>query len=149
MFKLAIRALRNKIANLIQRGFVTNANPVVPGQYPVFQSQSLKKVADVENISPYGFISVAPVGSLSTKWNVQGESSAQVGLAYDPATLPALQINEAAVGAFSAQSSTYLKFTNQGTIEIWKAGVLVIADLITHIHSGVTTGAGVSGPPVT
>ncbi|MBW1784866.1 MAG: hypothetical protein JRL30_29490 [Deltaproteobacteria bacterium] len=88
----------------------------------------------MENISPYGLASSLPLNALVTKLNVQGESSNEVGLAYDPTTLPALNPGgEVAVGATSVAVSTYLKFTAEGKIEIWKAGKLVISDLIDYI----------------
>jgi len=133
---------------MIQRTVVTLSKPVVPGEYPTYQVRGLgNKITEIENVSPYGLASTLPVGASGIKWNIQGESSNQVGVAYDPTTLPALLAGgEVAVGNFTV--GTFLKFTNLGTIEVFKNGVLVITDLSVHIHSGVTTGPGTSGPPV-
>ena len=87
----------------------------------------------MENISPYGLVSSLPLNALATKLNVQGESGNQVGLAYDPQTLPSLLVGEVAVGAFSSPAPAYLKFTNIGTIEIWRSGAIVVPDLINYI----------------
>lgn len=148
IIKNAVRSLRNKILTMIQRTVVTLSKPVVPGEYPTYQVKGLgNKPTTVENISPYGLASTLPLNALGVKWNVQGESSNQVGMSYDPATLPALLAGgETAVGNFVIGS--YLKFTALGTIEVYKNNILVIADLSIHIHSGVTTGTGTSGPPV-
>lgn len=159
VIKSKLSSLGNKIAYLIQRVTVTESSPVTPGAYPLVQVSNtsprknqpptFNKTSSMENISPYGLASSLPLNALCTKFNLQGQSSNPVGLAYDPMTLPALLVGEIAIGAFSATIPTYMKFTNKGTIEVWKSGVIVISDLITHIHSGVTTGPGVSGPPVT
>jgi len=144
----ALRSFRNKILTMIQRGTVHNQEPYVAGTYPTMQISAMKKTVDVEIVNPYGFASVPPIGSLAVKFNVQGSSSNQVGVAYDPKTIPAHNPAETVIGAFSASIPTYLKFTQQGTIEIWKGGVPVIMDLVTHLHAGVTTGGDLSGPPV-
>jgi phage gp45-like len=144
-----INSLRNKIKTMIQRTVVTLSKPTITGEYPSYQVEALGKTTDVENISPYGLASTLPVDATGVKFNIQGESSKQVGLSYDPSKLPPLQPNgEVAVGGYSATIPTYLKFTNQGTIEVWKGGILVIVDLITHLHSGVTSGGDPSGPPI-
>lgn len=154
-----LQSLWNKVVNMIQRALVTGAVPIVPGSWYIVQISNtpkrsfavptFNKTTPMEVISPYGLAGCLPQEALSLKFNIQGESSKQAGIGYDPNCLPALAINEVAIGAFAAPVPTYLKFTNEGTIQVWKAGVIVINDLITHIHSGVTTGAGVSGPPVT
>ena len=143
----ALQSLRNKIIHMIERAIVTEPKPVVLGEYPSAQVQSMKKTVDIENISPYGLASSLPLGALCVMYNIQGESGNKVGTGYDPATLPALQLNEVAVGNFSGVIPTYLKFTNLGTIEVWKAGLPVIKDLITHIHTGGTLSGGLTGPP--
>jgi hypothetical protein len=162
MFEQIANSLRNAIRTLIQRFSVTNAYPITPGQYPragvsflgVSASRSgpdgtpAKASAEIEVLFPYGLMAALPItASAGIKFNVSGNSENRMGIAYDPNTLPPLNVNEVAVGAFSATIPSYLKFTNQGTIEVWKGGVLVITDLITHIHTGVTTGPGVTGPP--
>jgi len=143
----ALAALKNKIMTMIQRLIVTESEPYEAGEYPDAQVDALGKTSYVELLSPYGLAAKPPVGASGVKFNVQGESSNQVGIAYDPKTIPAHNSKEVVVGAFSATVPTYLKFTDQGTIEVWKGGTLVISDLITHVHTGVTTGAGLSGPP--
>ena len=139
-------SLRNAIKTLMQRFSVTNAYPVKPGEYPRVGASFLG--VSSSEAGPDGNIVITVSGEVAgIKFNVTGDSENRMGIAYDPNTLPPLNVNEVAVGAFSATIPSYLKFTNQGTIEVWKGGVLVIADLITHIHTGVTTGGGVSGPP--
>jgi hypothetical protein len=148
MIRALINSLKNKILTMIQRGLVTNPENYATGDYPISQVLAMKKTSDMERVFPYGFASVPPKNSLAVKFNVQGQSSNQVGIAYDPRTIPPHDIGEVVIGGFSAAIPTYLKFTNTGTIEVWKSGALVIADLITHVHGGVTTGPGLSGPPV-
>jgi len=154
----AVKAVRNKIMTMIQRTIVTLSSPVVPGEYPTAQIKGLGvsvnevgkivgSVSEVENISPYGLASTLPIGALGVKFNIQGESANAVGFSYDPVSLPALNAGgEVAVG--NLKIGTYLKFTNQGTIEVWRNNILTIRDLIEHIHSGVVPGSGVSGPPI-
>jgi hypothetical protein len=156
-------SLKNSLQTLIQRFSVSNSYPIKPGEYPRAGASFLgvsasekgpdgkpaKASADIEVLFPYGLMAALPItASAGIKFNVSGDPANRIGIAYDPNTLPALKVGEVAVGAFSAIVPTYLKFTDQGTIEVWRAGILVIADLITHLHSGVTTGPGVSGPPV-
>lgn len=138
----AIRSLRNKIMTMIQRTIVTLSKPVTPGKYPTYQVQGLgNKPTNVENISPYGLASTMPLGALGAKWNIQGESSNQVGISYDPATLPALLAGgEVAIGNFTV--GTFLKFTNLGTIEVFKNGILVIKDLVEHTHPSTDPNTG-------
>ncbi|MGD8499276.1 MAG: phage baseplate assembly protein [Phycisphaerales bacterium] len=147
MLKSLLNSLKNKILTMIQRAAVTDEEPHLVGTYPVSQVIAMKKTSDMERIAPYGIASVPPKDSLAVKFNVQGQSSNQVGIAYDPATIPAHIAGEVVVGAFSADISSYLVFTTLGTIEVWRGGELVITDLITHVHTGVTTGPGLSGPP--
>ena len=155
----AVKAVRNKIMTMIQRTIVTLSRPVIPGEYPTAQIKGLGirineagervgSVSEVENISPYGLASTLPIGALGIKLNIQGESANAVGFSYDPVSLPALNAGgEVAVG--NLKIGTYLKFTNLGTIEVWRNNVLVITDLITHIHTGGTIPpAFVTGPPV-
>lgn len=139
--------VKNKIRTMILRFVVTDSLPHKKGNYLKVQNSSLGKISYLEIICPYGFISRPPENSLGVKWNVQGEGSNQVGMAYDPTTLPSHNVGETVVGAFSAPTATYLKFTQQGTIEVWKSGQIVISDLITHVHTGVEPGGGTSEPP--
>lgn len=140
--------IKNKLASLIQRVLIVDSPSYHPGEYPNAQISSLGKTSFMELVSPYGIASAPPKGSSGVKFNIQGESSNQVGIAYDLSTLPNFQNGEVVVGAFSVSTPTYLKFTQLGTIEVWKAETLIISDLITHIHSGVEPGGGSSGPPV-
>lgn len=143
--------LKNKIMTMIQKIKVTNSEKHKFGEYPRMQISGLGKISDnTEIIHPYGFASQPPVDATGVKFNIQGEESNQVAMAYDPATLPAYEVKEVVVGAFSAPSPTYLKFTKAGTIEVWRNGILVIADLITHLHnpSDNTTPLDPNGIPV-
>lgn len=142
-----LRNLRNKILTMIQRCVVSVSGAYAPGEYPIVQVEAMGSATDMESLSPYGFASMPPAGSSGIKMNLQGESSKPVGIVRDLKTVPPHNSGEVVIGAFSAAIPTYLKFTQAGTIEVWKNGVLVISDLITHVHTGVTTGAGLSGPP--
>jgi hypothetical protein len=150
--KSAVDRLTNRINALILRAVVSRSLPIKKGDYAFVQITYLGKETNMEYISPYGLGSALPQGASAIKFNINGQDSNKLGFGYDPATLPDRAPGEVVVGAFSAITPTYLKFTNQGTIEVWKtiAGVdtLVISDLITHAHSGVVTGGAVSGPPV-
>ncbi len=128
-----VKSRKNKIQTLIQRANVENASSVIPGEYPLVQINNLGRISDMENISPYGLASSLPITGICAKFNIQGESSNQVGTGYDPSTLPALKINEIAAGAFSAKIPTYFKFTEEGKIEIWKGGAIIVTDLIDYI----------------
>lgn len=162
MLNQIISSLRNQIRTMIQRFGVDTVYPVRTGEYPrvggSFIGASVTQVdsdgkakastADIEVLSPYGLAASLPLTAKSgIKFNITGDSCNRMGIAYDPSTLPNLEIGEVAVGAFSAAIPTYLKFTQQGTIEVWKQGILVIPDLITHKHTGVTAGSDLSGPP--
>lgn len=140
-------SLGRQIKTMIQHIVVTESRSVIPGEYPTFQVRGLgNRISDVDNVTPYGLLSTPPLGSFGVKFNVQGEASNQVGLVYDPTSLVSLLPDgEVAVGNF--KKGSYLKFTTLGTVEVWNLGILRIADLANHVHTGVTTGSGLSGPP--
>ena len=142
-----LQAVKNKILTMIQRALVTNSRNYTPGEYPKVQISSLGQTSDMELVAPYGIASMPPNGSSAVRFNMQGESSKQVGVAYDLKTLPPHNPGEVVIGAFSATIPTYLKFTQQGMLEVWKGGVLMIPDLITHGHTLVTAGDDISGGP--
>jgi phage gp45-like len=141
-----IRNLSNKIQTIIQRVIVTKTRAAVVGEYPVVQVKGLGgKTTNMEVLSPYGLASVLPNGSLGVKFNIAGESSKQVGMAYDPVTVPSMSNdNEVVSGNFA--DGTYLKFT-KGAIEVWVNNKMVIKDLVTHGHSGIEVGSGISEKP--
>jgi len=169
MIQQIIAGLKNKIKTLIQRFSVTATYPVRTGEYPRVggsfmgvsagkpgaDGRPAKATADIEALFPYGLIAALPLtATAGVKFNVTGDSSNRVGIAYDPNTLPNLEIGEVAAGAFSADIPTYLKFTKQGAIEIHKVKVIVSLDLTAlidalrlHTHTGGTLGGGLTGPP--
>lgn len=146
-----INNIANKIKAMIQRVDISLSEPLLKGNYPVAQVKGLGgKSSNLEYIYPYGIEATPPQAGQTLKFNIQGQSSNQVGIPFDQTTLRSKLPDEVIVG--NTKSGAYFKFTILGTIEVWNLisgeDVLVIADLITHLHSGVTTGGGTSGPPV-
>lgn len=135
-----------KLRNMIKRAFVTN-----PGkddkEFPVTQVSALGKVSDMEMLFPYGLSANLPKDSIVLLLSVQGDESNQAGIGYRHDLRPKnLKEGEVEVGNFL--QGTSIKFDVDGNIHI-TGTVYINGELYTaHTHSGVTVGAGATGPVV-
>jgi len=115
----------------------------------------------ITNILPYGFISRAPVGTTALLFNVNGNEEKTVGIPISSNNRKKAELTE--VGIENPVSKNYVLCRETGVTELNGSdyeGIIKIEDLTgklndlitefdTHTHSGVQTGGGVSGVPVT
>lgn len=133
--------------------------------YPIQQVGYLGKVADALIVLPYGFACNVPNDTLALMMAVQASEGNRAVIPLSGPDRPQLKQGEVAI--FN-QAGTYVKLLQDGSIEISANSVTVKGNLTvegdtalganvtsnsinigsTHTHSGVTTGGGVSGPPV-
>lgn len=106
------------IRNMIKRAVVT-LNPADTGQIPVAQVQwsSSNTANNVQVITPYGFYSVAPTGSLALMFNVMGQEENRAAIFDNPkGRFKNLKPGESVVGNPLTGSKVYFK--ENGDIEV-------------------------------
>lgn len=105
------------LRNLIKRGVVSNN---IPDAGPFSRAQvkwGSDKVGNVEVLTPWGFQSVAPIGSLALMISVFGQEENRVAIINNPQKrLRGLKPGEVAVGAWNSKS--YVKWLANGDIEV-------------------------------
>lgn len=103
---------------MIKRAVVT-LNPADTGQIPVAQVQwsSSNTTNNVQVITPYGFYSVAPTGSLALMFNVMGQEENRAAIIDNPkGRFKNLKPTEVAVG--NPLTESVIKFLENGDIEV-------------------------------
>lgn len=103
---------------MIKRADVT-LNPPDTGQYPVAQVQwsSSSTANNVQVITPYGFYSVAPIGSAALMFNIMGQEENRAAIFDNPkGRFKNLKPTEVAVG--NPKTKSVIKFLENGDIEV-------------------------------
>lgn len=106
------------IRNMIKRAVVT-LNPADKEQIPVAQVKwsSSKTANNVQVITPYGFYSVAPTGSLALMFSIMGQEENRAAIIDNPkGRFKNLKPTEVAVG--NPETKSVIKFLENGDIEI-------------------------------
>ena len=151
----AINRIFNKIANLIRRTIITNVPPVDNDDHLIVQTNSLGQAGNMEVIYPYGMFGNPPQGSMALRFNSQGAAGNRAGIPFDPSSKIKGSL-ETECGIGNPATQTYFKFTFDGRIEVWSAGILIKRDLAqfitlhnhTTVTSPVTGNTGVPNPAV-
>lgn len=106
------------IRNMIKRTVVALNLPDT-GQMPVTQVtwSSFNTTNNVQVITPYGFYSVAPVGSMALMFNIMGQEENRAAILDNPkGRFKNLKPTEVAVG--NPKTTSVIKFLENGDIEI-------------------------------
>lgn len=118
-----INKILNSIKNMIKRGFIsTSVDDSMP--YPICQVTYMSKAANAERVSPYGLYSNPPVETMALVFNVQGQEENLACLPYAQVTrFKNLNSGEVLIGNVS--SGSYIKFKENGDIELFATGNII------------------------
>ena len=106
------------IRNMIKRAVVT-LNPPDTGQIAVAQVKwsSSNTANNVQVITPYGFYSIAPAGSMALMFNIMGQEENRAAIIDNPkGRFKNLKPSEVVVG--NPKTTSVIKFLENGDIEI-------------------------------
>lgn len=152
----AMSAIKCRIDNIIKTAFISKVTDD-SSAYPSVQVGFKEKIANVTRLSPYGLDSNPPSGSFVLIMNAYGQESNKFAICSDALNrLKNLEEGEVAVYNTLTQSHVILKSNGDiniqanGDINITATGDVHIqgVDWLTHKHSGVEPGEGISGPVV-
>lgn len=162
-----ITEILNRITGLIKRCYVT----LVGDDNAKFQTTQVKylgKTANVEVLYPYGLCGNPPTNSIAILFNIQGQEENRAGLFNLPnQRFNGLKEGEVVVGNYL--SGSYIKFTQNGDIEILSTSNNIIItgnitvngsitssgnvigggiSLDTHVHGGIVPGSSDTTGPI-
>ncbi|MGD9276257.1 MAG: hypothetical protein PVJ67_03740 [Candidatus Pacearchaeota archaeon] len=122
------------IKNIIKVGYVSNSLPDT-GQFPKVQVEYPNKHGDAFVINPYGLYTRLPVGVQAIIFAVNGNDNnrAIIGCSRDE-RFKNLEEGEVLIG--NVIKNTYVKFKNDGSVEIYTSGNVNINAAQTNLGSG-------------
>jgi len=137
-----INSLKMKLRNMIKIGEVTRSGND-NGTYSIVQVSYMGQVNEAENITPYGYYSMPPVGSSALLFNKQA-NAAKLSVISQDIVNREKGMEPGTIILKNTQSEVKIKLLNDGTVEIEAQTIKLVAPSIEITGDNVTISGNVS-----